>query len=321
LRQSALALICLVSAAFGCTSTSPVYTAVATPKGITVGTQMGSTTSQVFSCNDILACLNACSTTDTACPETCDGEGTTAAQSDFASLEACIASACPSSAGGVCATEDAACDSCISTAEASGGGCATQLATCQNNTSAAGGTLSCSGINTCLNACAASDTTCENNCVADGTAAAQNLFENTENCLAGACPDGSSGVCATETSACNSCLSSAEATTGVCGGAVTSCENDASGTGGTAANGCNALLTCLNNCAAGNTTCDTTCQNAASSAAVALYQTASTCMLTACPETSGGICATETTACTTCLTNAQDSGGTCFTSVSACEAN
>lgn len=266
-------------------------------------------------CGDILTCMDDCAPTDASCPQACQNQGTSAGQQLLALLDACMGAACPSTIGGVCNLSGTACDTCLAAAQATGGACMPQLNACLNDTSG-GGTLACSDINNCLGSCASTDETCQDDCVFDGTWAAQSQFQAVEGCFTTACPSTGSGVCVTDTTACETCITDAQATGGACASAVATCENGSASAPSPA--GCDALLTCMSSCAAGDTGCQTSCVTASSSTAQSLYQTASACLQTACPATAGSVCATGSTACQTCVTNAQTSGGACGAQVAAC---
>jgi hypothetical protein len=195
-----------------------------------------------------------------------------------------------------------------------------------NNTqSDAGNTtqLNCGDIITCINACG-TDQTCAQNCFSQGTTHAQSLFQTAANCLGTACPQ--SGVCATQTTACDNCYSAAQMSGGACYSDVQACGNDngsttttdaGNNTGGT---GCSEIITCVNACT--TQSCFNGCVSSGSTAAQGLFTDLDDCISTACPSTTGSPCATaSSSACTTCVQNSQGMTGACYSQLQACGAS
>jgi hypothetical protein len=178
-----------------------------------------------FTCSAILLCLQACTSGDVSCQMDCIHEGTPHAQQLYGVATSCVQTACPQTAGGVCAdTTSSGCTTCQNTAETST--CAQQLNACTSDNGVMpggpdGGT-SCEGIINCIDGCTAT-TTCDQNCLSQGTAATQQLYLALNNCLTGACPQ--SGACATSTSSgCVMCLSMAQSAGGTCYSQLLSCQ-------------------------------------------------------------------------------------------------
>jgi hypothetical protein len=194
--------------------------------------------------------------------------------------------------------------------------------------------LTCGKLILCDEKCGSSSS-CPNVCYAGATGTAQGLYNALNNCISIACPGTDGGVCATNDGACSNCESASA--TGACLHELDSCEADAvvappdvdggsvvipdSGTtdAGSAPLSCGALLTCVQACAAGDSSCENKCNAEATSAAVMLDDTLSTCIGTNCPSTDGGACASSSTSCSGCQVTAI--WGNCITQLNACEAD
>jgi hypothetical protein len=86
-----------------------------------------------LSCGAITACQQACAPSDKACQKKCFDEGTSTAQALSEAVANCVAIACPSTDGGVCAVAGTACSGCES--EADFGGCGPPFNACQSDKS------------------------------------------------------------------------------------------------------------------------------------------------------------------------------------------
>jgi hypothetical protein len=301
-------VICgLGAVALACHTSTPDYTAPGPGTKVNVPDagppQIG--------CSEILTCLNGC--TVASCQTNCESQGTMAAQQLFAALDQCVNTTCSSNVGSVCDIDSPACQTCLQNAESSSGTCSSQLAACEASVTMTptGTGISCGSVVNCLNGC--TDASCQTNCESEGSSTAQQLLLSLENCLNSVCPSDTGGVCSTDSTACQSCVQDAQASTGACNSAVSACDGDTSGGGGT----CSELITCLNNCGS-NASCDNTCEGQASGTAQQDFHALASCLVSACPETSGGVCATETSACDTCLQSAQMSGGACVSQFDTC---
>jgi hypothetical protein len=204
-------------------------------------------------------------------------------------------------------------------AQAADGGCLSQLDSCIEDDGVTH-TLGCGGVNNCISACASNDTNCQQNCFDMGTITAQQLFNDSGNCFNTACPQTSTGVCATETTACDDCILGAQAQEGQCNGEVIACDSDTSGTGSvpTVMNngGCAALNSCLGGCSSTDDTCLVACEAAATAQGIQDLENLDSCLQTACPTT--GICATQSMGCATCVMANETTGGACNSASDAC---
>jgi hypothetical protein len=227
MRRAWAAVVVGVAVAVACTQSQPNYTPVGTTLdgGTILGTGPIDAGPLELSCENVLICLGACADTDTTCQQLCESEATPSAWTLFSALNECVQTACPSTVGAVCNTDTTACNTCLSDAQMSGGACASDSSGCDADTSG-GGPLTCVEINNCIAACSATDNTCADTCLFEGTSGSQALFENAENCLEQACPSTTGDVCATDTSACETCIDEAQTPGGSCVSAVSACDDD-----------------------------------------------------------------------------------------------
>jgi hypothetical protein len=174
----------------------------------------------------------------------------------------------------------------------------------------------CADILTCLNACTTGD--CQQACENAGTTKAQGLINALSNCLESACPSTSTGVCASNTTSCQSCVSAAQDTGGTCETDLEACAAD---TGVPLTLGCGGLTNCIDACASTDSSCPQNCFDRGTIPARQLYNAIADCFNMACPATGNGVCATETTACDNCVLGAQAQGGACNTNVIACDSD
>jgi hypothetical protein len=130
-------------------------------------------------------------------------------------------------------------------------------------------------------------------------------------------------VACTSTSQCGSgatCVNNACQTTTVTDGGHTDAGTADAGTpdagSGNTGTDCVTLVNCLGPCT--TQACVNTCAAAASSTAISEYNNIVSCVGSACPTTSGGVCASSSQACDNCQTAAEQSGGACGAQIAAC---
>jgi hypothetical protein len=139
----------------------------------------------------------------------------------------------------------------------------------------------------------------------------------------------STGVAGTETcnsagtgyGACTNCMVCSPGSTAscACSGGNTGtevCNSAGTGYGTCGCDGCDVLAGCVGNCA--TQACATACADEATSEAITLYNAAADCVAGACPNTTGGVCATDSAACVQCEDDSEGAGGACYSQIVAC---
>ena len=136
-----------------------------------------------MTCDQVDACMTACTQGDTTCQTNCYAQGTSAAQAQLAAIESCMNTAAQGACQSQCASESQQCWDCLAQA------CQSQLDACLGGTNpgtpAPGGTgtSTCAQIDACMAACAETDSACLDTCFYQGTANAQALMTAFEDCL------------------------------------------------------------------------------------------------------------------------------------------
>jgi len=269
-------------------------------------------------CATLASCISAC--TDSTCQTNCSNAAPSASQTALDAVYSCICSSCSSQCTAECGGGTTG-----STGGATGGttGAATSCDTCQQGVLATGAACEaslnacsadakCSGLITCINACAVGDTACEQGCATTAGQAAVTKFQAIGDCI---CTN-----CATE---CSSQCAPAGGTTGggTTGGGTTGGGTTGGGTtgGGTTGGGsaqacsdcegvastgscqtawdtcngspaCVSTFNCANACTYGDSACIATCKSGRSSTTVSRYNAVASCLCTmACTNECGGI--------------------------------
>jgi hypothetical protein len=193
--------------------------------------------------------------------------------------------------------------------------------------------LRCSQLLACDQVCTTN--ACTNGCYAESTGVAQGLFNALNDCINATCSSAAGGPCASaSSSACSSCQTSAA--TGACVSNLLGCEEDpvvgppdpdGGGVvvppmdGGHELN-CGGFIACVAACTGDGGACASSCTDQATPEARALAGVLNACLATACPSADGGVCATQGSACSGCVEQAEltltDPCGSPFT---ACEAD
>lgn len=184
----------------------------------------------------------------------------------------------PDTGGGMPAPN---CVDCQAEVASQGGACYSVAIACSNDTA-------CTALLTCIDGCTKS--TCIDSCRSSNAAGVTD-YEAFSNCL---CSPPCKSLCSSACigignddagSACTSCQLKATTSGGACFTQASSCNSSSA---------CVTLLDCLDNCPAGDTPCQTTCNGAASDAGLSGVGAVDTCLCTpsacasACPSQCGG---------------------------------
>jgi hypothetical protein len=190
------------------------------------------------------------------------------------------------------------CVACENTATAPGGQCYAQAAACNASTA-------CTALATCISECSVNDESCVTTC-GNASPASVPAYDAVGDCLCGStsCPSICGASCAGQYDAgpfdsgmgiTDSGLVGDTGPSGTdAGGACTACENTATNgtcapevTACTQSSSCMALLTCLNGCQAGDTSCEAACEST-DMAGVSDFNAAVQCIDTQCSSACGG---------------------------------
>jgi hypothetical protein len=224
----------------GGTSTTSTTGTTTTTTSSTGGGDAGDGGMPGLTCNKLLNCDQACSSS--ACTDGCYAQATGVAQGLFDALNDCISANCSSADGGPCADpSSSSCSSCDTSAAT--GPCISDLLACTSDTHMgpadpdgggvvvppmdAGMQLSCGEYTSCVAACSGDAGACTMMCTSQATAEAVALAQALNDCLATACPSGDGGPCQMQGTGCNGCVEQAEFG-GPCSDPYNTCENDTS---------------------------------------------------------------------------------------------
>jgi hypothetical protein len=163
---------------------------------------------------------------------------------------------------------------------------------------------------------------CSANCASSGSPQAQAEFDSLQQCMSASCPSADGGVCATGGSQCSKCEQMA-AMGGACtqqydvcsGMTATSDAGTASADAGAAGQSCSMLFGCAVGCGF-TPSCTSTCGAGGSPMAQAELDSLASCIMTACPSSDGGVCATNGPDCNSC--EQQATQGACSQQYGAC---
>jgi hypothetical protein len=240
------------------------------------------TCADLFNCiDDCLAGWDGTSALTTAQQDCVSDSGTGClenstyqAQSDRNAFYDCEDTACPS-----CTTTPpgADCNTCFDSAQSDPSKCEPKLLACVTT-----GTTytTCGDLMVCLNACSDTDTTCSQTCFNNSTKDTLSTFDARSFCIQTNCPDcAATNPTATQTANCNTCYATVSTDATKCLSQVQACEKTGTST-------CAQMQTCLNNCATGDATCQSTCIYAGTATAQNLFDAMETCLSTQCPDAS-----------------------------------
>jgi|GEM_PF-1719036 len=146
---------------------------------------------------------------------------------------------------------------------------------------------------------------CVGNCWSEATYDAQMDLQNLINCAQKECASQCEDI---ESPQCDQCWNQVLGPGGACESYYDKCTVYGP-------EGCYYLLTCLNNCPAGDTVCQQACVEQTSKQGIALYNAIYDCIMQACP-----ICQTQPDSpeCDTCFSQVQQPGGACRDALEAC---
>lgn len=179
-----------------------------------------------FDCFGLLACGNTCSTQQ--CVTACAVNSTPTAQRLDNALTGCVATTCPDTDGGPCASSiSGACQDCTQNAQTVGQPCSTALVACIDDMSGASGDQlgsGCNALTNCLDGC--QSVNCESNCISAASSVGYQLYMELSECLDVSCADVDGGPCASAGSqTCGDCEDTALSTGGACASDYDNCMN------------------------------------------------------------------------------------------------